>query len=808
MTSPEMEVWAKKAWRLKGNMFCHPLNQNLFFMSFDSPEEAEWVMENGSRICRGEVLILERWNPSTGCMRSKSQNQEAWIRVVGLPLHLWTENILVTIENSCGGFVAIDKETSLMKNLFWARILVKMKSHGRPTTVNLLAGGRSYEIQIWWEIQPWVTEVYPRRFSRETEMANPREEDEWNRRAPGRVTEERGTDKHNPRIMHREVGQWQALHASGTEGILSQKLKCGGITSEGAISQGEIQNIGDERRSEEGTKLLRDVLGRNQGFHNGSELGQSPGRSYVTVVGQSPGRNNVVVEGQSQRQKMQAVRSTGTSRLESQESDRAGRMGGIERGSESLNLAKHQNPDILGVEEEGGQKMCRNGRKPMRDAGGNQFEKEISHHKLNRELKNGKATSNALISVDLKIGREKVYPVGARVEAETSDEQEAESRAGKRVELSWKKINDVGQILQGSKSKMGRKQGHAEADAVCSASGAAQHGKGGAGAEKRENKSAGPWANGEGLAHQFRPRGGPNARACFLGGLKGNEFHGPRDKLLRSPAVIKAGIGLEVGLQLQLDEAHKSSNVGAAGKKGIFGVKVPEPLQTGPSNWSRDFKRDNSGDWGLIKAAQAGPAGGSSGAREEWRMKVGGFRSGEGGSCEALVDPAWICARGPLLQTKESWPGWGGISRFEVCWEKELSLVAVESPAMDASGHGKGDEGFSEGSSVALVEAVSMRTKLADPKEFGTIAEGSRFVTLSSVDVSPPLSSVFGRPLLSGGSSGSRDFCEYDSLGDMEPLRVVSGDGREWGKGTANDETVDGNDPGGPGFLKGEAACG
>ena len=187
---------------------------------------------------------------------------------------------------------------------------------------------------------------------------------------------------------------------------------------------------------------------------------------------------------------------------------------------------------------------------------------------------------------------------------------------------------------------------------------------------------------------------------------------------------------------------------------------------------------------------------------------MGGIRSGAGGSCEALVDPAWICARGPLLQSKESWPGWGGSSRFEVCWEKELSLVAVESPAMDASGHGKEDEGFSEGSSMALVEAVSMRTELVDPKEFGTIAEGSRFVTSSSVDGSPPLSSVFGRPLLSGGSSGPRDFCEYDSLGDMEPLRVVSGDGREWGKGTANDETVDGNDPGGPGFLKGEAASG
>ena len=115
--SSEVEAWSKKAWRLKGNMFFHPLNHNLFFMGFDLTEEADWVMENGSRICRGEVLLLERWTPSTGCTRSKGQDQEAWIRVVGLPLYLWTEEILVKIGDSCGGFVAMDKETSLMKNL-------------------------------------------------------------------------------------------------------------------------------------------------------------------------------------------------------------------------------------------------------------------------------------------------------------------------------------------------------------------------------------------------------------------------------------------------------------------------------------------------------------------------------------------------------------------------------------------------------------------------------------------------------------------------------------------------------------------
>ena len=69
----EMEAWAKRAWRIKGRISFHPLNQNLFFLDFDSLVEATWVMENGSRIFRGGELQLDWWTPSTGCMGRKGQ---------------------------------------------------------------------------------------------------------------------------------------------------------------------------------------------------------------------------------------------------------------------------------------------------------------------------------------------------------------------------------------------------------------------------------------------------------------------------------------------------------------------------------------------------------------------------------------------------------------------------------------------------------------------------------------------------------------------------------------------------------------
>ena len=107
--------------------------------------------------------------------------QEAWIRVVGLPLHLWTPEILKKIGDACGGFLALDKVTTLRTEVMWARMLIKVVGKSRPSAVNILEGSRSFELQIWWEIPPWLAEVYPACSRVETE--NPKEEDDGQVRA-------------------------------------------------------------------------------------------------------------------------------------------------------------------------------------------------------------------------------------------------------------------------------------------------------------------------------------------------------------------------------------------------------------------------------------------------------------------------------------------------------------------------------------------------------------------------------------------------------------------------------------------------
>ena len=297
-------------------------------MGFDLMEEADWVMENGSRICRGEALLLERWTPSTGCTRCNSQNQEAWIRVFGLPLHLWTEEILVKIGDSCGGFVAMDKETSIMVNFHRARIMIKNKESGRPTSVTLLAGARCYEIQLWWEIQPRVTEVYPCKTKRETEMVNLVVEDEGKPRAAVRVIADREARRHNSRVVQGKRGQWQDLCRNGTKDSLSQNLKCAG-----AIPQRQFQNAVWERREEEDNMLP------NPSLHQWDAVGQSPSGPQG-LLSQSP------------RQQIKAKRPTVSPNTENQKQENAGLRVEKARGTGSPIFAKfHSSNSPVDVEE-------------------------------------------------------------------------------------------------------------------------------------------------------------------------------------------------------------------------------------------------------------------------------------------------------------------------------------------------------------------------------------------------------------------------------------------------------------------------
>ena len=175
----ELESWARAVWKLKGGVSVAFLNKDLMLFEFDFLEESNYAMERGCNLFRGGVLKLERLGPELGCVKNKNLRKEAWVRVLGLPLHLWTREMLKQIGDGCGGFLKVEEESGRGSEISWVRILVRLQETVRPSTVNILAGSRSYELQIWWELQPWVAEVYPSKTEDAEGLQKRRKEDEY-----------------------------------------------------------------------------------------------------------------------------------------------------------------------------------------------------------------------------------------------------------------------------------------------------------------------------------------------------------------------------------------------------------------------------------------------------------------------------------------------------------------------------------------------------------------------------------------------------------------------------------------------------
>ena len=84
--------------------------------------------------------------------------------------------------------------------------------------------------------------------------------------------------------------------------------------------------------------------------------------------------------------------------------------------------------------------------------------------------------------------------------------------------------------------------------------------------------------------------------------------------------------------------------------------------------------------------------------------------------------------------------------------------------------------------------------------------DDSRYVRPNHEDFPSSMISVFGRPLLMGGSSGQEGSLKLKKIDDLESLRMVTVDGREWGLESSDALEVIKEGPGGEGQQGEESA--
>ena len=108
----------------------------------------------GKRRFGTNLIHLRTWGEDMGCSSQGNSEEKAWVRVVGLLVHLWSRKIMEKIEDACDGFLAVDEDTNTLGELGWVRILVKLEKSEPLNTVEVLVGGTRFRMQLWWELFP------------------------------------------------------------------------------------------------------------------------------------------------------------------------------------------------------------------------------------------------------------------------------------------------------------------------------------------------------------------------------------------------------------------------------------------------------------------------------------------------------------------------------------------------------------------------------------------------------------------------------------------------------------------------------
>uniref|UniRef100_M1CUG5 Uncharacterized protein n=1 Tax=Solanum tuberosum TaxID=4113 RepID=M1CUG5_SOLTU len=89
-------------------------------------------------------LDLDWWKPTTRCWPEEITRDWVCIRLLALPMNLWSKKFFQDIGNLCGGYIDTEEETSLKNHLHWARINVRGDGSAVPKEVEVTSDGFTF----------------------------------------------------------------------------------------------------------------------------------------------------------------------------------------------------------------------------------------------------------------------------------------------------------------------------------------------------------------------------------------------------------------------------------------------------------------------------------------------------------------------------------------------------------------------------------------------------------------------------------------------------------------------------------------
>ncbi|KAG5609338.1 hypothetical protein H5410_020619 [Solanum commersonii] len=106
----EMRSWANKFWRQSHGLNIYEMGAGKFLFEFAMKTMTEQVIA-GEWIWNNSRVRLEWWSPTLVATNMENKATSTWTKIVGLPLHLWSETVFKAIGDLCGGWIETEEET-------------------------------------------------------------------------------------------------------------------------------------------------------------------------------------------------------------------------------------------------------------------------------------------------------------------------------------------------------------------------------------------------------------------------------------------------------------------------------------------------------------------------------------------------------------------------------------------------------------------------------------------------------------------------------------------------------------------------
>lgn len=122
--------WVKEIWGglLKELLEVHVFPRGWFSLHFAKENYTDFVLERYWHIEMAPVL-LKWWSPLFDPEREKIGAGPLWVRLPGLPLQFWCEEVFIRIGNALGAYLDHDCTFVESKNRTLASILVHLDTH-------------------------------------------------------------------------------------------------------------------------------------------------------------------------------------------------------------------------------------------------------------------------------------------------------------------------------------------------------------------------------------------------------------------------------------------------------------------------------------------------------------------------------------------------------------------------------------------------------------------------------------------------------------------------------------------------------